>query len=192
MPIDGDIYGIVTSLQERAAKYAKPARKLPALSEVDELRQSLIKVRNKLNETEIKLAKAEVDNSRLAAALGEAQIKKFAAGLRSPSIAEVKDAFLIALAAENYSVDGAPYREFHLSTPNRSARYAQPRQICMWLCRVITKQPTTIIGRVHGQRDHTTVLHAEQQVRAGKTFTSPMLRAAANRVLAQFDAEVLT
>lgn len=189
MRIEGDIYGIVSSLQERAEQYRRPARALPATSELQEMRIALARVRAELNNAQLALKKANSDNAKLAAALGDAQFKTMSLGKRVVSIGMVKDAFIVALAAENYAVDGGPYTDAHLVTPNRAARYAKPRQISMWLCRVITKQSTTIVGKAHGNRDHTTCLHAEQQVRDGKAFTSPMLRHAANRVLAQFGAE---
>lgn len=58
-----------------------------------------------------------------------------------------------AVAAEY----GLTYKD--LLTPNTSRRYAEPRQVAMFLARELTTLTTTRIGN-HFGRDHTTVVHA--------------------------------
>jgi len=192
--IEGDVLGIMSDLQRRTEQYRRPARTLAmsTTSEIDQIRKTLVAERGLRNDLERQVVKLKADNARLVAALGDMQLRVFAPAAKVPTIQQVQEAFIIALAAENYAVDGAPYAYAHLSTPNRHHRFARPRQICMWLCRALTKQSLPVIGRYHGNRDHTTVMHAEQQVKNGTAFSSPMLRRAADRVLIQFGAESST
>lgn len=41
---------------------------------------------------------------------------------------------------------------------------ARPRQVSMWLCKKLTTRSYPDIGRRHGGRDHTTVLHAFRRI----------------------------
>lgn len=54
-------------------------------------------------------------------------------------------------------------------------RLARPRQIAMYLCRMLTKRSLPDIGRRFGGRDHTTVLHSMRRVRE-RMETSAALR----------------
>jgi chromosomal replication initiation ATPase DnaA len=50
-------------------------------------------------------------------------------------------------------------------TSARSAReVARPRQVAMYLSKKLTPQTLPAIGRMFGNRDHTTVIHAVRQV----------------------------
>lgn len=51
-----------------------------------------------------------------------------------------------------------------LTGPSRTKSVALPRQISMYLARRLTKQSLHEIGRQLGDRDHTTVLHAERLI----------------------------
>jgi len=42
--------------------------------------------------------------------------------------------------------------------------YALPRQICMYLCRTLTKASFPEIGSKFGGKDHSTVIHAFRQI----------------------------
>jgi hypothetical protein len=46
----------------------------------------------------------------------------------------------------------------------RTASITFPRQIAMYLCRVMTKHGFAEIGRRFGGRDHTTVIHGSQKI----------------------------
>jgi len=48
----------------------------------------------------------------------------------------------------------------------RTANVVLPRQIAMYLCKVLTTRSLPDIGRRFGNRDHTTVLHAVRKVEA--------------------------
>ena len=57
---------------------------------------------------------------------------------------------------------------------DRKFDVAHPRQVAMYLARKLTKRSTTEIGMRFGGRDHTTVIHAEWNVR----HNDELLRAA--------------
>lgn len=46
----------------------------------------------------------------------------------------------------------------------RAREVARPRQISMYICSRLTPLSTPAIGRLHGGRDHTTVLHGIRQI----------------------------
>ena len=73
-----------------------------------------------------------------------------------PTIARIK-----AAVAEEYGVS-----VLDLESDRRSAEVARPRQAGMWLCRRLTGASLPRIGRAFGDRDHTTVLHANRAVEA--------------------------
>ena len=58
---------------------------------------------------------------------------------------------------------------FHIKTDDikgskRSADIVIPRQIAMYLCREMTSTPLKAIGKLMGNRDHTTVLHGVEKI----------------------------
>ena len=58
---------------------------------------------------------------------------------------------------------------FHIKTDDikgskRSADIVIPRQIAMYLCRDMTSTPLKAIGKLMGNRDHTTVLHGVEKI----------------------------
>ncbi|MFG1247634.1 helix-turn-helix domain-containing protein [Xanthobacter flavus] len=57
-------------------------------------------------------------------------------------------------------------RRIDLLSHRRTARVLLPRQLAMYLARDLTLSSLPKIGRLMGGRDHTTVLHACQQIEA--------------------------
>ncbi|PIZ29778.1 MAG: chromosomal replication initiator protein DnaA [Alphaproteobacteria bacterium CG_4_10_14_0_8_um_filter_53_9] len=51
-----------------------------------------------------------------------------------------------------------------LHAPRRDRAVARPRQVAMYLCKQLTSRSYPDIGRAFGGRDHTTVMHACQQI----------------------------
>ena len=49
-------------------------------------------------------------------------------------------------------------------TKKRTQNIAYPRQIAMYLCREMTSTPLKAIGKLMGNRDHTTVLHGVEKI----------------------------
>ncbi len=61
--------------------------------------------------------------------------------------------------AENYAL-----KVQDLESPNRSRSIVRPRQIAMYLARLLTPRSYPEIGRRFGNRDHTTVMHAVETI----------------------------
>jgi len=90
---------------------------------------------------------------------------------RALTVAEVEDELqdiLIeeskqALTAETIQKRVAAYFDIRLAdmtSKRRSANIAFPRQVAMYLCRLMTRSSLNEIGEVFGGRDHGTVIHA--------------------------------
>ncbi|HCC24496.1 MAG TPA: chromosomal replication initiator protein DnaA, partial [Holosporales bacterium] len=61
--------------------------------------------------------------------------------------------------AEYYSI-----RVSDMHSPRRARAVARPRQVAMYLTKILTTRSLPEIGRKFGGRDHTTVLHAVKKV----------------------------
>lgn len=51
-----------------------------------------------------------------------------------------------------------------LRSPKRARQFSHPRQICMYLCKRMTKLSFPEIGKQFGDRNHTTVMHAVRTI----------------------------
>jgi chromosomal replication initiator protein len=51
-----------------------------------------------------------------------------------------------------------------LKSKNNSKSVAMPRQICMYLCKKLTRASLPRIGREFGNKHHTTVLHSISKI----------------------------
>ncbi|MGG7565868.1 chromosomal replication initiator protein DnaA [Rhodovulum sp. DZ06] len=71
--------------------------------------------------------------------------------------------------AEHYNL-----RMSDLLSQRRSRSIARPRQIAMYLCKMLTTKSMPEIGRRFDKRDHTTVLHAIRQIEKLKAADSQM------------------
>jgi chromosomal replication initiator protein len=67
--------------------------------------------------------------------------------------------FIVEIVAEHHNLTPA---EIYSKDKSRSVSY--PRQIVMYLCRRLTDLSVTEIGRILGNRDHSTVLHGYDKV----------------------------
>ena len=74
--------------------------------------------------------------------------------VRAPKIDTIKD-----VTAKAYGVS-----KQDLESACRKRQYAQPRQYAMYLSRQLTKCSYPQIGRMFGDRDHTTVLFAYRKI----------------------------
>jgi chromosomal replication initiator protein len=71
-----------------------------------------------------------------------------------------------AVAAEwTGSADGAPSPE-SLHSKRRTRALVEPRQVAMYLCREVLGMTLHDIGSTFGGRDHSTVIHAVERVKA--------------------------
>lgn len=84
------------------------------------------------------------------------QLQMGGAPAKAPRIDTIKD-----VTAKAYGVTKA-----ELESPCRKRQYALPRQYAMYLSRQLTKCSYPQIGRMFGDRDHTTVLFAYRKIAA--------------------------
>jgi chromosomal replication initiator protein len=84
------------------------------------------------------------------------QLQLGSATLRAPKIDTIKD-----VTAKAYGVT-----KQDLESSCRKRQFAQPRQYAMYLARQLTKCSYPQIGRMFGDRDHTTVLFAYRKISA--------------------------
>jgi len=84
-----------------------------------------------------------------------------AVGLRASPVAKTSIEDIQRKTAEFYKLE---VKDFH--SPQRARKVARPRQVAMYLARVLTSRSLPEIGRRFGGRDHTTVLHACRRIEA--------------------------
>jgi chromosomal replication initiator protein len=84
------------------------------------------------------------------------QLQMGGAPARAPRIDTIKD-----VTARAYGIT-----KIELESPCRKRQYALPRQYAMYLSRQLTKCSYPQIGRMFGDRDHTTVLFAYRKIAA--------------------------
>jgi len=106
----------------------------------------------------------------------------------SRAIADVARRFVADLAHVGYRIKGDPVTLTDLQSPRRAQAWCRPRMVAMWLCTSIAREGSTPrVGRFFA-RDHTTVLHARQQI--GRVLKqAPELRIAALATCAALGAE---
>jgi chromosomal replication initiator protein len=80
---------------------------------------------------------------------------------KSAAEARVTSDLVISVAAEYFDLTADEIR-----SPNRSRPLVDARQIAMYLCRELTDLSLPNIGERFGGRDHSTVLHATNKVKA--------------------------
>ena len=61
--------------------------------------------------------------------------------------------------AEHYNI-----RVSDLHSPRRTKNIARPRQVAMYLCKILTEKSLPDIGRKFGGRDHTTIIHGVRRI----------------------------
>ncbi|MFN3313394.1 MAG: chromosomal replication initiator protein DnaA [Hyphomonas sp.] len=81
-------------------------------------------------------------------------IRRHAGEQKEPSIDVIKKATLKVF----------PIAKADLEGPSKSRNFVYPRQIAMYLCRMMTQKSYPQIGNAFGRRDHTTVLYAFRRI----------------------------
>lgn len=102
------------------------------------------------------LAHAALSGSSVSLQIAEAAIRDLVKN-RDPKRVKIED--IQRIVANHYNID----RTDMLSL-RRTAMVVRPRQIAMFLSKVLTPRSLPEIGRRFGGRDHTTVLHAVRKV----------------------------
>jgi chromosomal replication initiator protein len=120
-------------------------------SNIRELEGALIRV----------TAFASLNRQAVEMGLAEMVLKDLVAETDTP---EISAATIMAVTAEFFAVSLDD-----LVGSSRSRVLVQARQMAMFLCRELTDLSLPKIGEKFGNRDHTTVMHAERKVRAQMT-----------------------
>ena len=81
--------------------------------------------------------------------------------IRTHELKRVKIEDIQKLVASHYSVSRAD-----ILSSRRTAAVVKPRQVAMFLAKMLTLRSLPEIGRRFGGRDHTTVLHAVRKIEA--------------------------
>ena len=79
---------------------------------------------------------------------------------------EITPELIIEIVAEHFNITPAD-----IVSQKRSANIAYPRQIVMYLCRQMTTTSLQNVGKILGNRDHTTVIHGCEKI-AGEVLTN--------------------
>jgi chromosomal replication initiator protein len=79
--------------------------------------------------------------------------------VRNPDIRRVKIEDIQKIVAKHYNVSRAD-----ILSARRTANVVRPRQVAMYLAKLLTLRSLPEIGRRFGNRDHTTVLHAVRKI----------------------------
>jgi chromosomal replication initiator protein len=104
------------------------------------------------------IAHASLSGSLLSVETAEAAIRDL---VRTRDPKRVKIEEIQKLVASHYNVTRAD-----ILSARRTANVVRPRQIAMYLSKVLTPRSLPEIGRRFGGRDHTTVLHAVRKIEA--------------------------
>jgi len=85
---------------------------------------------------------------------------------RIPGVLEIREIDRRLTMADIKAAVSARFKiPLHEMVSDRRAReVARPRQVSMYLCKQLTHRSLPEIGRHHGDRDHTTVIHAVRQI----------------------------
>ena len=102
------------------------------------------------------MAHASLTHSALTVETAEAAIRDLVR-TREPKRVKIED--IQKLVATHYNVSRAD-----ILSSRRTANVVRPRQIAMYLSKVLTLRSLPEIGRRFGGRDHTTVLHAVRKI----------------------------
>lgn len=79
---------------------------------------------------------------------------------------EITPELIIEIVAEHFNITPAD-----IISQKRSANIAYPRQIVMYLCRQMTTTSLQSVGKILGNRDHTTVIHGCEKI-SGEVLTN--------------------
>ena len=72
---------------------------------------------------------------------------------------EITPSYIIEVVSEHFGVNPND-----ISSKKRNAEFVMPRQISMYLCRELTDTSLVNIGKLHGKKDHTTVMHGVNKI----------------------------
>ena len=74
---------------------------------------------------------------------------------------EITPTLIINVVAEHFGV-----RPEDITSKKRNSEFVQPRQVVMYLCREMTSNSLSAVGKILGKKDHTTVIHGIKKIEA--------------------------
>ena len=74
---------------------------------------------------------------------------------------EITPTLIINTVAEHFGV-----RPEDITSKKRNSEFVQPRQVVMYLCRELTENSLSAVGKILGKKDHTTVIHGIKKIEA--------------------------
>ncbi len=74
---------------------------------------------------------------------------------------EITPSLIINVVAEHFGV-----KPEDITSKRRNSEFVQPRQVVMYLCRDMTSNSLSSIGKILGKKDHTTVIHGINKIEA--------------------------
>ncbi len=83
---------------------------------------------------------------------------------------EITPTLIINVVAEHFGV-----KPEDITSKKRNSEFVQPRQVVMYLCREMTENSLSAVGKILGKKDHTTVIHGIKRIEA-ELETSEELR----------------
>ena len=105
------------------------------------------------------MALANLENREIDIEMAEEVLKDIISPYSPYDKKKVTPEYIISVVADHFSITEADIRG-----TKRSSKIVRPRQIAMYLCREMTSVPLTTIGKIMGNKDHTTVLHGFEKI----------------------------
>ncbi len=102
------------------------------------------------------MALANLENREINVALAEQVLKDI---ISPDEKKEITPEYIISMVAEHFDIT-----EDDIRGSKRNSKIVLPRQIAMYLCRDMTNVPLASIGKLIGNRDHTTVMHGFEKI----------------------------
>ena len=97
---------------------------------------------------------SKLENKPITLDLGEKALKDTIENQR-----EITPSFILDTVADHYNITVE-----EILSKKKNKEIALPRQICMYLCRKYTNESLQNVGRILGNRDHTTVMHGFEKI----------------------------
>ena len=102
------------------------------------------------------MALANLENREINVALAEQVLKDI---ISPDEKKEITPEYIISMVAEHFDIT-----EDDIRGTKRNSKIVRPRQIAMYLCRDMTEVPLAAIGKIMGNKDHTTVMHGFEKI----------------------------
>lgn len=133
-------------------------------------------VKSNIRELEGALTKvcafAKLENKAVTLELAEQALKDTIESQR-----EITPSLIMDIVSEHFNITAAD-----IISKKKNKEIAHPRQICMYLCRKYTEVSLQNIGKMMGNRDHTTVMHGFEKINSALE-TDDGLKASLNIII---------